>query len=260
MRKDKEEEFMAEELFPGCPPFRIRRGRGRHVRLVISAGLGLEVRLPRDFDLALLGQAIGSRREWIRRQWERLCAETPEDAEEAGGRGRREWGRAEWPACMDLPATGEHFGIRYEKDAAAASVRENWGILMVRCPDGGWERARRQIGDFLKRRAKKHFASRLASLAVEKGLPAPARVRVGEQRSRWGSRSATGTISLNAALLFLPPGEAEYVLLHELCHGLYMDHSERYWQRLGEACPEARELDRRLAQGWRHVPRWFLPF
>lgn len=183
----------------------------------------------------------------------------PGEPDQPAGRRGREWGRAEWPACMDLAATGEHFGIRYEKAAGGSRLREEWGILIVRCPDGGWDTARRQIGNFLKRRAKRHFASRLAILAVEKGLPAPAKVRVGQQRSRWGSRSETGTISLNAALLFLPPEEAEYVLLHELCHGLHMNHSERYWQRLDGICPDAREIDRRLAQGWRHVPRWFLP-
>lgn len=77
------------------------------------------------------------------------------------------------------------------------------------------------------------------------------------QRSRWGSCSPSGTISLNTQLLFLPAPLAEYVLLHELCHTVNLDHSAAFWARVGMHEPGHRRLKRELRDvGWGHVPAW----
>ena len=76
----------------------------------------------------------------------------------------------------------------------------------------------------------------------------PASVQVRLQRTRWGSCSNSGTISLNAALLFLEPPLVRYLLVHELCHLLALNHSRRFWAAVARCEPDYEALDRRLVQ------------
>jgi predicted metal-dependent hydrolase len=64
------------------------------------------------------------------------------------------------------------------------------------------------------------------------------RVTVRNQRSRWGSCSAKGTVSLNWRLMHTPAWVRDYLILHELTHLREMNHSPRFWQRVAQACPE----------------------
>ena len=76
------------------------------------------------------------------------------------------------------------------------------------------------------------------------------------QRTRWGSCSSRGTISLNAKLLFLPEELVDYLIVHELCHTHDPDHSQRFWGLLQRHRPFARELDHRLSGVAGMVPAW----
>ncbi len=71
------------------------------------------------------------------------------------------------------------------------------------------------------------------------------RVTVRNQRSRWGSCSARGTISLNWRLIQTPLFVRDYIILHELMHLREMNHSARYWRCVEEVCP-----DYRTAEAW----------
>jgi predicted metal-dependent hydrolase len=70
-------------------------------------------------------------------------------------------------------------------------------------------------------------------------------VTVRNQRSRWGSCSATGTVSLNWRLIQMPDRVRDYVILHELVHFRdEMNHSDRFWARVEEVCPWWRDAER----------------
>jgi hypothetical protein len=95
----------------------------------------------------------------------------------------------------------------------------------------------------------------IEGLARETGLSF-SRVQVRRQRTRWGSCSPGGTISLNCCLLFQSAAVVRYLLLHELCHIRHMNHSRRFWRLVARHEPNYRALDRVLTQGWRNVPAW----
>ena len=63
------------------------------------------------------------------------------------------------------------------------------------------------------------------------------RVRIGNQRTRWGSCSTSKTISLNWRLIQAPPHVREYIIIHELMHLREMNHSPRFWAHVAHACP-----------------------
>lgn len=78
-------------------------------------------------------------------------------------------------------------------------------------------------------------------------------VSVRDQTSRWGSCSATGTLSLNWRLVLLPPMLHDHVILHELSHRRHMDHSERFWNQLAAWDPDWKKHDRELTRRWNIV-------
>ncbi|HTE45384.1 MAG TPA: M48 family metallopeptidase, partial [Gemmatimonadaceae bacterium] len=114
---------------------------------------------------------------------------------------------------------------------------------------------RASLRAWLMRAARIRLAPRVAALAQAMNVKY-SRVSIRRQRSRWGSCSARGTISLNCCLLFQRPEVVDYLIVHELMHVKHMNHSARFWQAVERHCADWRALDRELVQGWRHVPRW----
>jgi len=113
----------------------------------------------------------------------------------------------------------------------------------------------RVINRWLVRVAELELSRRLQHLAQIYGFKYE-RLQIRRQRTRWGSCSSRGTISLNVCALFLRPEVLRYLLIHELCHTQHMNHSMRFWKLVASCEPNYRELDRELTAAWRHVPPW----
>jgi len=71
------------------------------------------------------------------------------------------------------------------------------------------------------------------------------RLKLSPTRSRWGSCSSGGTISISSRLLAAPSKCLHAVLVHELAHGIEMNHSDRFWKLVYDAMP-----DYDAAHGW----------
>lgn len=66
---------------------------------------------------------------------------------------------------------------------------------------------------------------------------APPRLIVRDMKTRWGSLSAGGSMTLNSRLIQAPRACIEYVVIHELCHTRYRDHDARFFRLLGQMMP-----------------------
>ena len=102
----------------------------------------------------------------------------------------------------------------------------------------------------LRRQAAEQLIPRLRALASQHGLTV-GRVSIRNQRSRWGSCSRSGAISLNYRLVLMPPSVADYVLIHELMHLQEQNHGRRFWRLVARACPDYREAERWLRRNGR---------
>jgi predicted metal-dependent hydrolase len=88
---------------------------------------------------------------------------------------------------------------------------------------------------------------RLHELAAAHGHTVTA-VSIRNQRTRWGSCTSSGRISLNWRLVQMPPAVRDYVLLHELMHLRVRNHSPRFWQQVARVCPHVNEARRWLRE------------
>jgi len=160
------------------------------------------------------------------------------------------------PEEIHLAALGEHWLLRHlpgnprlkELPAPAG------GELHLRGPDDhDWRRLR--LRRWLLARGRATLVPWLARVSEESGLRFSG-VTVRRQRSRWGSCSASGGISLNCALLFLEPALVRYLFLHELAHTEHLNHSRAFWRCVARLEADFEALESRLGQAWRAVPAW----
>jgi predicted metal-dependent hydrolase len=156
------------------------------------------------------------------------------------------------PQSVEFAFTQERFEVDWVR-APKRKLVERGGCLVVHAPDDTG--ARFSLRLWLKGAATERLAPRLLQLAADLNYPV-ARVAIRCQRTRWGSCSTRGTVSLNCSLVFLRPEVVRYLFVHELAHTKHMNHSANFWRLVDRLEPDYRNLDRELLDGWRTVPSW----
>jgi predicted metal-dependent hydrolase len=227
----------ADEL----PHMEVRRHpRARRLSIRVHPGGRVVVVVPRRSSAASIQRFIGEHRDWIIRTSQQLA---PTEA-------------VALPTRLSLPALRRELAVNFEQGGEQAHRwSEQGGILQVRAAASEPDTCMRSLRDWLLAQARRTGPTLVAQVSAETGL-APARLQFRLQRTRWGSCSSRGTVSLNACMLFLEGPLLRYLLLHELCHLRHMNHSRRYWALVGSYEPDYRALDRALDQAWREVPGW----
>lgn len=160
------------------------------------------------------------------------------------------------PARIELTAQGESWRIHLAGGTGRPRIRELApGVLGILGDTGKAQLTKEALRRWLMARASQVLVPALEDAARETGMKF-AKAVIRRQRSRWGSCSTRGTISLNCCLLFQRPEVVRYLLIHELAHTQHMNHSKRFWQCVAQHCPDFQALDAELLAGWRGVPSW----
>ncbi|MDX1406180.1 MAG: SprT family zinc-dependent metalloprotease [Woeseiaceae bacterium] len=238
--------FPPEAEKPGqLPGFSVREsGRAKRLSIKVFPRGGVEVVVPRRTKPREVQEFVSENREWIERARASFAAD--HDPESFA-----------LPQQIRLPAIGKSVRVRYLEQPHRKSIRYNCsqGVLTLSGRTGDEAQCVAAIRRWLAATAKREFAPMLAALSALTGSPYT-KMHVRAQRSCWGSRSSSGTISLNLCLLFVEPALLRYLMIHELCHARHMNHSRRFWQRVGRFEADYKRLDRALGEAWRKVPAW----
>ncbi|EGB15765.1 protein of unknown function DUF45 [Pseudodesulfovibrio mercurii] len=237
----------APDRFAGLPLTVRANPRARRVLVKLVPGRGLEVVTPCRFDPALVPGILEEKRPWIERTRDRMLAA----GTDLSG------------ALPDLPETIEYRAfertvrVDYLDRPGTVRLLENAARLQVAGPAADREAILDGLRRHTVKKAREVLLPWLDRASRATGLPYEA-LRVRRQRTRWGSCSSRGTISLNAKLLFLPAPLVDHLLLHELCHTRHMNHSPAYWACVAGFQPDYRRLEQEVTRGNRYVPAWFL--
>lgn len=163
------------------------------------------------------------------------------------------------PTTIELRAIGKQWRVEYAQvQGSRVRCRPREGVLEVSTPDASHRGAAEALRSWLLDEADYHLVPWLKREALAIGHR-PRRVQVRLQRTRWGSCSNSGTVSLNATLLFLEPAVVRYLFVHELCHLVALNHSRKFWSAVARYEPNYQALDRRLTEAWHEIPLWAHP-
>jgi predicted metal-dependent hydrolase len=226
-------------------PWHVRISRrARRLSVRVYPGGRVEVVVPPGASAAVVERFVGTHRRWID---DRVA-----DLSSISG-----LTRDTLPDAISLAALQRRYPIDYRhttsSDVRAVVVTPD--TLIVAGTLDNEQRVARTLQRWLMDLAHAELSRLVAEIAAEQGFSFE-RVQIRRQRTRWGSCSVRGTISLNVCVLFQEPAVMRYLLIHELSHTRQMNHSRRFWSQVEAIEPDYRRLDRELLQGWQRVPGW----
>lgn len=216
----------------------VRHPRARRYILRLGRDRVARVTIPRGGSEAFARRFVVQQLPWLHRQLERL-ASAPPAAPETWGPGTPVWFRGE-----RMPLTladgrvqlGDH---DLELDPDAIPAGSDWRV---------------PVEGALRRLAAAELPPLVLALAARHGVPVK-RISVRSQRSRWGSCSRRGTVSLNWRLVQTPILVRDYIVAHELAHFREMNHSRRFWRVVADFFPSWREAETWLRRHGRELIR-----
>ena len=213
------------------PLLMVRHARARRYLLRLCPDGTARVTIPRG-GTQIEARAFAERNSgWLENQLARLQSRTPPNKSwQVGG---EIWFRGELVRIETLAPGRIGFG------GEMLAVTDITGNL------------RPAIEKHLRRLATNELPVKVGEYAVRHQLTVQ-RVTVRNQKSRWGSCSRRGTISLNWRLIQTPDFVRDYIILHELAHLRQMNHSAKFWREVESLCPDYKRAERWLKENRRN--------
>lgn len=243
------------------PAYHIRRSqRAQRIFLQVTPAKGLEIVVPyRLKRLINIEKLLAEKRSWIEKMLARFNTTLQNIYPNEQNDIKIDKIVPEKPNIIACPALNETWQISYQPTTAKGIMlkihHEPEKILVLKGNTDNIVLCLKTLKKWLMKEAHTRLTPWLQSLSLQTQLSYH-RVTIRGQSTLWGSCNAKKTISLNYKLLFLPKTLAQHVLLHELCHLKYLNHSEKFWLFLKSLDDNFTENKKALKLAERYVPTW----
>jgi predicted metal-dependent hydrolase len=217
------EAFTTEIAFSkGAVPIRLRVSvRAQRVALRIDGrGQAVELVLPRRTPLVSGLKFLDQNRAWVEARLKDLPVRVP------------------FTDGAVIPILGTKYRIRHMKRRPG-----DQGPVWIEGDEirvtGEAAHMSRRVRDFLVETARREITRRARAFAqkVDRRI---ARISIRDMTSRWGSCSSSGSLAFSWRLIFAPEGVVTYIVAHEVCHLVVMNHGPRFWRLVESLTPDAR--------------------
>lgn len=229
---------MSEVVWP--PAYQVKRhARARHVKFSFNATRGLLITVPPRFSIKHLPAILDEHKEWILKHVKAPAV-------------------AERPSEIYLQAFGYRYSVHYFQNTKQARVKPlaAAGIMLSGdiADDGVW---RQKLTQWVRQQASRLIIPYFRRLANEMALTYTD-LSLRGQSTLWGSCSRDKSIRLNYKLIFLPEAYMRHIMVHELCHTVYMNHSDKFWGLVQNFDAQWREHRKAMKRADEFIPQWLL--
>ena len=214
---------MPDTLYPcfSAMEFDVIRSRRKTIAVEITREGGILVRAPLKLARREVLAFVHKNRAWIDRKLVQARVRQEE-------RTPRRFLEGE-----NFPFLGEQHSLRYV--AGGEYLRQQNGEFLLGADLS--PRAGDLFRTWYRARAREILEDRVEHFALRMGLTCRS-VRITDAKERWGSCNAAGSLNFAWRLVMAPPPVIDYVIVHELAHLVEMNHSRRFWERLGRVLPD----------------------
>jgi predicted metal-dependent hydrolase len=195
-----------------------RSSRARRITLRIRTGTSDPVlTVPARGNITVAANFAARHAGWLATKLARLPAQIP------------------FRAGKTLPIRGvDHHVIETGAPRGVVSAKRIGEVRILEVP-GAPQHVARRVTEFLKREARRDLETAVVRHLAAARAQAK-RISIKDTKSRWGSCSASGTLSFSWRLILAPPFVLDYLAAHEVAHLVEMNHSARFWRVVAKVC------------------------
>ncbi len=193
----------------------------------------VQVRAPQGATLEAIAQKVQKKAPWIveKQDWFAKFPKTSTPKQYLGGETHLYLGR--------------HYRLKIEK-AKGRSVKIDGGFIRIEIANTRQATVRKLLDEWFRERANVQFRKTLEMCVAKYKLTDMPRLQIRSMKTRWGSLSKGGILTMNAKLIAAPKECVEYVVVHELCHLKYPNHDNKFYRLLVTRLPDWEKRKQKL--------------
>ena len=222
--------------------------RAKRLSIRVSRTADVEIVAPCGCPKKRVAEFVTAKSGWIEKTVRKVDLER---------RSRPEESQEELPSKIVLRSLSQEWTVDYQKNSRNGVSVQVVGPQQLRV-SGAVDHiptCHYVLQRWVRQQAKFYIPQWLQAASKDAKLPYT-KVTIRRQKTLWGSCSSKASINLNDKLLFLPFPMVRYVLIHELCHTVHMNHSPEFWALVEQKEPNYQALDKDLNDAWHFVPDW----
>lgn len=214
-------QYQGEEI-----EYTLLRGKRKTISISISLDQEVLVKAPDQITEEELQKILEKKAGWIVRKRQELARRHPDQEFPQGlAEGR------------PLLYQGREYSLRILTGQKEEKIELSHGELLVHTDSGQEETIRLLLVQWYYEQAGQYI-SRQVAYYNQYFKESINKIRIKDQRSRWGSCSSRRSLNFNWRLIMAPPEVADYVVVHEMCHFRYMNHSREFWSEVAKILPD----------------------
>lgn len=208
--------------------------RRKTLEISVMPDSAVQVRAPQGATLEAIAQKVQKKAPWIveKQDWFAKFPKAPPPRQYLGGETHLYLGR--------------RYRLKIEKGKERL-VKIDGGFIRVVSVDVRPATVKKLLDEWLRERAKVQFENVFLACMARFSLSSKSpRLQIRDMKTRWGSLSKGGILTLNTKLIAAPKECIEYVVVHELCHLKYPNHDKKFYRLLETRMPDWEKRKQKL--------------